>query len=230
MAPSSKLKLHFLRYLDEMSAALTQDDPVASHLIAALQARLQEKLPEQPPQHLPPSTKPRPKFPLPEQCQGAKTFALFSDGACRGNPGPGAWASIGQNCQGTVLFESSGVESSTTNNCMEMEGALEALKSLDHYLSSSAGEFASQEVAVFLYSDSKYLVNGMNQWIKSWKQRGWKKKDRHPPENLALWQQLDEIKNRFWTVDCHWVKAHAGHPQNEHCDQLANRALDESGF
>ena len=112
---------------------------------------------------------------------------------------------------------------------MEMAGALAALKSLESYL-LSASEPKVQEAMVFVYSDSKYVVDGMNQWMRDWKVRGWRKGDKKPPENLQLWQELDQIKERFWNVTFYWVKGHTGHPQNEYCDHLANQALDESGF
>ena len=169
------------------------------------------------------------RFPLPPEASGPKSFALFSDGACRGNPGPGAWGSLGQDGRGQVIFESNGVEFSTTNNRMEMEGACACLRELENYLLALGGRPTPQEATAFLYSDSKYLVDGMNEWIHAWKARDWRKADKKPPENLQLWQQLDELRERFWSVEFHWVKGHHGHPQNEYCDQLANRALDEMG-
>ena len=159
--------------------------------------------------------------------RGERDFALFSDGACRGNPGPGAWASFGQNHQGEIIFECTGVETSTTNNRMEMEGALRALENLRSYLQNQGG---LEQSSVFLYSDSQYVVKGMNDWIQGWKRRGWKKFDKKAPDNLDLWKQLDEVREKFWKVCFYWVRGHQGHPQNEYCDHLANKALDESGF
>lgn len=165
------------------------------------------------------------EFTLPSEVKGkVDAFAVFSDGACRGNPGPGSWGAIGQNSEGEVIFESSGVEVSTTNNRMELEGAIQAIEELRNNVD------APSTVNLFLYSDSKYVVDGINQWIAGWKKRGWKKADKKPPENLSHWQRLDESKNGWGSFKALWVKGHSGHPQNERCDQLANFALDESGF
>jgi ribonuclease HI len=166
------------------------------------------------------------EFPTPDEIHetGKKAFALFSDGACRGNPGPGAWGAMGQNQAGDVLFESSGIEMSTTNNRMELQGGLEALKNIEEYL---AGD--TKETEIWLYSDSKYLVNGLIDWVPGWKKRGWKKADKKTPENLDLWQQLDEKRCQWGQyLKLRWVKGHSGHPQNERCDQLANEALDQT--
>ncbi|OUR94888.1 ribonuclease HI [Halobacteriovorax marinus] len=150
--------------------------------------------------------------------------AIFSDGACRGNPGPGSWGMVGQNHEGDVIFKGSGVETRTTNNRMEMMGAIEAFKAILNE------EFSADETTVLLYSDSKYVVDGLKSWMKGWKKRGWKKADKKTPENVDLWQELDEVVQNFKNVKYFWVKGHAGHPQNELCDQLANEALDDSGF
>lgn len=154
------------------------------------------------------------------------SFAVFSDGACRGNPGPGAWGSIGQDSAGRLLFESSGVEVRTTNNRMEMEAAIQALNSILYFSEENDEEIKK----LYLYSDSKYVVDGMKSWIHSWKKRGWKKSDNKPPENVEFWQRLDELSNSFKELHFVWVKGHSGHPQNERCDQLANEALDNAGF
>jgi ribonuclease HI len=166
-------------------------------------------------------------FPLPEEIVEG-SFALFSDGASRGNPGPGAWGALGQSSDGTVLFESSSVDTLTTNNKMELEGAIVAIE----WLLENASEinFDCNTSKVFLYSDSKYVVDGTNSWMPGWKRRGWKKADKKAPENLDLWQRMDSAVTQLKYLKLIWVKGHAGHPQNEHCDQLANIALDESGF
>ncbi len=153
-------------------------------------------------------------------------LAVYTDGACRGNPGPGAWACLAQTADGRLLFEEVGSENPTTNNRMEIQGAIQGLKLLERH--RLANPFESFE-PLFLYSDSKYVVEGMNQWIPGWKARGWKKADQKPPENLELWQELDEMKAKFPGLRAAWVKGHSGHPQNERCDQLANRMLDEEG-
>jgi ribonuclease HI len=157
-----------------------------------------------------------------------EAFALFSDGACRGNPGPGAWGMIGQDAEGVVLFEGSGVEFQTTNNRMELMGAIEALKSLKEYFDHK--KIKNVQTDVYLYSDSRYVLDGLSSWIEGWKARGWKKADKKTPENLELWQELDQLRSLFPKLQMIWVKGHSGHPQNEKCDWLANQALDEAGL
>jgi ribonuclease HI len=169
------------------------------------------------------------QFPLPHEITSLNdAFALFSDGACRGNPGPGSWGSMGQNINGEVIFEASGVDTVTTNNKMELEGAIQALERLKSH--QQAGGL-SAKTPVILYSDSKYVVDGIMKWVPGWKRRGWKKADKKTPENVEQWQELDRLKLEFGeALSFRWVKGHAGHPQNERCDQLANLALDEAGF
>ena len=168
-------------------------------------------------------------FLLPNDMEkGPLFFALFSDGACRGNPGPGAWGSLGQDSEGCLLFEASGVDFQTTNNQMELEGAIQALAELQR--SCDESDILFEEAQVYLYSDSKYVVDGMNQWVVNWKKRGWKKADKKEPENVDRWKRLDELASEFYKVHFRWVKGHAGHPQNERCDELANFALDEAGL
>lgn len=167
-------------------------------------------------------------YPIPADIKiKEKAYALFSDGACRGNPGPGSWACMGQDQTGKVLFELFGVLERTTNNQMEIQGALEALLELKRILES---ENESQDCEIFLFSDSKYVVEGIELWVPNWKKRGWKKADNKVPENLERWQKLDELKSEFPHLHFIWVRGHAGHPQNERCDQLANSALDEIDF
>jgi ribonuclease HI len=167
------------------------------------------------------------EMPLPTEV-GPADFALFSDGASRGNPGPGAWGALAQNGEGLLLWEASGVDIPTTNNKMELQGAIEAMQ----WLLGSADElgFDPTTQQVFLYSDSKYVVDGTNSWMPGWKRRGWKKADKKVPENLEQWQEIDMLVNQFQKIKFCWVKGHAGHPQNERCDELANLALNESGF
>ena len=148
-------------------------------------------------------------------------IALFSDGACRGNPGPGAWAYVVQNKQGSILSQKAGGEKLTTNNRMELMGAIEALMVLQSQLMKSYDSY-------FLYTDSKYVVDGLNQWVPQWKSRGWKKADNKIPENIDLWQKLDDLFHQIPGVKINWVKGHAGHPQNEFCDQLCNQFLDSN--
>lgn len=158
---------------------------------------------------------------------GIERFAIFSDGACRGNPGPGAWANVCQNGKGEVLFESSGLDIPTTNNRMELEAAIQGLVALKEHVSKNAlkGPFE-----IHLYSDSKYVLEGLEKWVAGWKARGWKKADNKVPENVEIWMRFDQVAQGEFRPICHWVKGHNGHPQNEYCDALANKALDESGF
>lgn len=167
-------------------------------------------------------------FPIPADIKlKNRAYALFCDGACRGNPGPGSWASMGQDQAGAVLFEIFGVQERTTNNQMEIQGAIEALSELKRIIESNELTF---DCEVFLFSDSKYVVEGMESWVPGWKKRGWIKSDKKVPENLERWQKLDELKGYFPQLHFIWIKGHAGHPQNERCDQLANSALDEIDF
>ncbi len=160
---------------------------------------------------------------VPQELADKFDFIAFSDGACRGNPGPGAWGSLVQRPDHEIIYEGSGVELMTTNNKMELQGAIEAL----HFISQHP-HFDQGSLTV-LVSDSKYVVDGINQWVPGWKKRGWKKADKKTPENVDLWQRLDELRQSMGKVAFQWVKGHAGHPQNEFCDLLANQALDEAG-
>lgn len=164
------------------------------------------------------------EFPLPEELKDmSDALALFSDGACRGNPGPGAWGILIQNAKKDIILKSSGVEFKTTNNRMELSGVIQGLN-----------EIASMEFdlykPVFVYSDSKYVIDGMKSWLSGWKERGWRKSDGKEPENVDLWKSLDEVSTKFSSLHFIWVKGHAGHPQNEYCDQMCNQALNDSGF
>lgn len=135
---------------------------------------------------------------------------IWSDGACSGNPGPGGWGTIIQS--GDIITELSGNASNTTNNIMELTGALEGIKR------------APKGADVILTSDSQYLVKGMTEWISGWKRKNWKKADGKPVLNKALWIELDrESSSR--SIQWEWIKGHAGHPQNERCDELARLAV-----
>ncbi len=157
-------------------------------------------------------------FALPVEFTEDFAFFCFSDGACRGNPGPGAWGALVQDSSGELIYEGSGLERPSTNNRMEMTGALRCMQYL-----KAQGHLAANIVVI---SDSKYVVDGMNKWVEGWKKRGWKKADKKTPENIEIWKDLDQLRNEFAKVHFSWVKGHAGHPQNERCDQLANEALD----
>ena len=172
--------------------------------------------------HEPPSDE---ELPIPKELlNNPGSFGLFSDGACRGNPGPGAWGVMGQDSEGKVIFEKWGVDISTTNNKMELEGAIKALEVMGEYINQNS---LSHKVIIFLYSDSRYVVDGMSSWVAGWKRRGWKKADKKEPENLGQWQELDAISQNYSNLHFKWVRGHAGHAQNERCDEMANFALDQ---
>lgn len=154
------------------------------------------------------------------------TFALYSDGGCRGNPGPGAFAFVIQEYSGEIIAEGVEFEGYTTNNKMELSGPIHGLTELKRILPGIGKDALLSKVAVI--TDSKYVVDGMKSWVAGWKNRGWKKADGKAPENLDLWQELDQLKDQFLEVNWIWVKGHGGHPQNEYCDQKANEAMDEN--
>ena len=131
---------------------------------------------------------------------------IFTDGACRGNPGPGAWAAL-LRYKGTVK-EISGFETLTTNNRMEMMAAIKALEAL------------KRSSTIEIYTDSQYLKKGMEEWIIAWKQKGWINSKKDPVANSDLWKELDQLA-RVHQITWHWVKGHSGHPENERVDQLA---------
>jgi len=162
-------------------------------------------------------------FPVPSELASlAQGIAIFSDGACRGNPGPGGWACLCQNHQGEILFELCGAEALTTNNKMEMMGAIQGFNRLKDIFISDRLPI---DVPVFLFSDSRYVIDGLSSWLDGWKRRGWKKADNKEPENIELWKLLDEFRSFFNNIKFIWVKGHAGHPQNEYCDKLATKSL-----
>ena len=136
-----------------------------------------------------------------------KTVTIYTDGACSGNPGPGGWGAI-LSYQG-VEKELSGGHAHTTNNRMELTAVIEALRQL------------KEPCVVELYSDSKYVIDGLQKgWAKSWQRRGWIKGDKKPALNPDLWEQLLALCDRH-EMHYHWVKGHADNPQNNRCDQLA---------
>jgi ribonuclease HI len=139
-----------------------------------------------------------------------RRVTIYTDGACLGNPGPGGWAALLIDAEGRR--EISGFEPSTTNNRMELRAAVEGLQALD----------APAEVD--LHTDSQYLRNGMAEWMARWKRNGWRTADKKPVKNTDLWQTLDALAARH-VVRWHWVRGHAGHPENERCDELANEAI-----
>ncbi|HFD79585.1 MAG TPA: ribonuclease HI [Gammaproteobacteria bacterium] len=137
---------------------------------------------------------------------------IFTDGACRGNPGPGGWGALLR--YGSHEKELYGGEPLTTNNRMELMAAIQALESL------------KRPCTVRLTTDSSYVRNGITQWLANWKKNGWKTAARKPVKNADLWQRLDRAVQAH-KVSWHWVKGHSGHPENERADQLANRGIDE---
>jgi ribonuclease HI len=135
---------------------------------------------------------------------------IYSDGACRGNPGPGGWGVL-LRYDGTEK-ELWGGEAATTNNRMELMAAIRALEAL------------KRRCRVRLYTDSLYVMKGISTWIGDWKRRGWRTADKKPVKNEDLWRRLDELAAKH-DVEWRWVRGHAGHPENERADQLANRGI-----
>ena len=170
------------------------------------------------------------EFILPKSINGLEeAFVIYSDGACRGNPGPGAYGCFVQDAQGTVLFEKAEVFKDTTNNRMELLGVIEGLTTLGKNLNEQGNSIGQYKIVVV--TDSKYVVDGVSKWMAGWKARGWKKADKKVPENIEMWKKMDLLKERIGdNLTLEWVKGHSGHPQNERCDQLANEALDNEGF
>ena len=141
-----------------------------------------------------------------------KHVELFTDGACRGNPGPGGWGAL-LTYAGRER-ELYGAEPATTNNRMELRAAIEGLAVL------------SRRCEVVLTTDSTYVMKGITEWLPNWKRRNWKTANRKPVANADLWQLLDEQSQRH-EISWRWVKGHSGHAGNERADALANRAIDE---
>jgi ribonuclease HI len=140
------------------------------------------------------------------------TVEIYTDGACRGNPGPGGWGAVLRyNGHEKTLH---GGEAQTTNNRMEMMAAIMAMESL------------TRPCTVKLTTDSKYVMQGITEWMANWKRRGWKTATNKPVKNVDLWQRLDQAIAPH-QVRWHWVKGHSGHRENEMADQLANRGIDE---
>ncbi len=136
---------------------------------------------------------------------------IFTDGACRGNPGPGGWGALMR--FGGHERTLSGAERETTNNRMELTAAIEALDAL------------TRSCSVALTTDSTYVKNGIESWLEQWKRRGWRTASRAPVKNVDLWKRLDAAAARH-QVEWRWVKGHSGHPGNECADALANEAID----
>ena len=140
---------------------------------------------------------------------------IFTDGACKGNPGPGGWGAIVQmDEREKELF---GGESQTTNNRMELTAVIRALESLQH----------SREIEV--YTDSQYVQKGISEWLPAWKRRGWRTADKKPVKNADLWRELEQ-RAAAHRIKWHWVRGHAGHAENERADALANRGVEQFAF
>lgn len=139
-------------------------------------------------------------------------IVIYTDGACRGNPGPGGWGAL--LLAGDTVKELYGGESETTNNRMELTAAIRAIAALN------------RRCNVTIYTDSEYVRRGITEWIQQWKQRGWKTAGRKPVKNEDLWRELDgAIASQ--DIEWRWVKGHSGDPGNERADELANRGIDE---
>jgi ribonuclease HI len=136
---------------------------------------------------------------------------IYADGACRGNPGPGGWGAL--LLLGEHEREISGAEAQTTNNRMELTAVIRALEAL------------KRPVTGRIYTDSKYVIQGITEWVKNWKSRGWKTADKKPVKNQDLWETLDALAKTH-QLEWHWVKGHSGIEGNERVDELANRAID----
>jgi ribonuclease HI len=142
----------------------------------------------------------------------SQTVEAYTDGACRGNPGPGGWGVLLR--YGDHEKEFYGAETNTTNNRMELMAAIQALENLN------------RQCRVILTTDSEYVRKGITEWLGNWKKRGWKTAAKQPVKNQDLWQRLDKVAAEHH-VEWHWVRGHTGHPENERADQLANKGIDE---
>ena len=151
-----------------------------------------------------------------EKSSSVPQVMLFTDGACSGNPGPGGWAFILKHPSSGKSLEDSGGEKLTTNNRMELMGAIKGLEALN------------TRTRVELWSDSKYVLDGLGSWMAGWKKKGWKTANKQPVKNQDLWMELDALNSKH-EITFHWVKGHNDHPENERCDELAVMARDESG-
>ncbi len=143
----------------------------------------------------------------------SKQILIYTDGACRGNPGPGGWGAVLQFADKEKRLY--GGERETTNNRMELTAVIRALECLK-----------DNQWPVRVVTDSKYVLQGITEWIKGWKKKGWRTASKKPVMNAELWQELDALVERF-DIQWEWVKGHSGHPGNELADELANRGIDE---
>lgn len=145
-----------------------------------------------------------------------KTVVIYTDGACKGNPGPGGWGALLRSADGTIK-ELCGGELGTTNNRMEMMAVIQALTLL------------KRPCQIALHLDSQYVLKGITEWLTGWKAKGWKTAAKQPVKNVDLWQQLDQlVSNRGHAIEWLWVKGHAGDPGNERADALANLGVEQA--
>ena len=144
--------------------------------------------------------------------QSYKIVHIFTDGACKGNPGPGGWGAILK--YGNIRKEIKGFSENTTNNIMELTAVIKALESIN------------QPCEIIITTDSNYVKNGITEWIFQWKKRGWKTANKQPVKNKQYWEQLDSLVSKH-SIKWEWVKGHSGHPENECADNLANEAIIE---
>lgn len=138
---------------------------------------------------------------------------LYTDGACSGNPGPGGWAYILRHPASGKEREQAGAEIETTNNRMELIAVIRGLEAL------------KEPAEVDIFSDSQYVLNGLKEWMESWKKRGWRTADKKPVKNRELWEELDTLKSKH-LLRFHWIRGHNEHPENERCDKLAVAARE----
>jgi ribonuclease HI len=151
--------------------------------------------------------------PIDDKGKRLNSIEIYTDGACKGNPGPGGWGALLKS--GTAQKELFGGEMGTTNNRMEMMAVIEALSAL------------KRPCRVTLHVDSQYVLKGMTEWLPGWKARGWKTAAKAPVKNVDLWQRLDALVNRgTHQIDWRWVRGHDGDPGNERADELANRGVE----
>ena len=143
----------------------------------------------------------------------SKTIEIFTDGACKGNPGPGGWGALLR--YGDVEKEINGYQESTTNNIMELTAVIESLKLL------------KQPSVIIITTDSTYVKNGITNWIHNWKKNGWKTAAKKSVKNKILWQELDKLIKEHKITWC-WVKGHSGHLENDRADELANIAIEDA--
>jgi len=153
-------------------------------------------------------------IPPPAPASDAPHVELYTDGACSGNPGPGGWAYILKHPASNAAREESGADPATTNNRMELMAAIMGLEAL------------KRPSVVDLYSDSRYVLDGLETWIKGWKVKGWKTASKQPVKNIDLWQRLDALRQGH-DLRFHWIRGHNEHPENERCDELAVAAYRE---